>query len=71
MGNYCIICIDEPKVYVPIKVDQVYKSPDNTFKTSFGTIKERVPPTPYTSPQPDKIIKIYYKSIIINIIQKC
>lgn len=48
MGN-CIICIDEPKVYVPMP-DEIYKSPDNAFMTSFGTIPEIVPASPFTSP---------------------
>ena len=54
MGN-CVICNDVPNVYVPIEDDQVYKNPDNTFITSFGIIKEMVPPTPYTSPSLEKI----------------
>ena len=34
-------------VYVPVPEEQIYKSPDQTFITTFGVIPEIVPPTPY------------------------
>ncbi|SUZ91036.1 uncharacterized protein METZ01_LOCUS43890 [marine metagenome] len=53
MGN-CILCFKEkPNVYFdPLTHDnQIYKSPDSTFKTSFGTIPSIVPPSPFCSPK--------------------
>lgn len=48
MGN-CIICNNIPNVYIPIEEDEIYKSPDSTFITTFGSIPEIVPPTPFIS----------------------
>ena len=42
MGN-CIICFDEPIVYIPMPDDEIYTTPDNGFVTTFGTIPEIVP----------------------------
>ena len=57
MGN-CIsecLCVDEPKVYVPMPEDVIYKSPDNAFMTTFGTIPDIVPPSPFTSPNTESL----------------
>ena len=35
-------------IYVPVPEEQIYKSPDQTFITTFGVIPEIVPPTPYS-----------------------
>jgi len=53
--NDCILCVDEPKVYVPMPEDEIYKSPDNAFMTSFGTIPEIVPASPFTSPNTESL----------------
>jgi hypothetical protein len=54
MGN-CILCVDKPKVYVPMPEDEIYKSPNNVFITSFGTIPEIVPPSPFTSSKEESL----------------
>lgn len=53
MGNCILCCKERPNIYFEHLNynNQIYKSPDSTFQTSFGTIQPTVPPSPFTSPR--------------------